>query len=152
MRPSIRTILAFYLCSLLVLVCLAHYHSTPFQKGEKNRMLEIANDHLKVIDRTIIYQNITQDTTWTKDGSPYEVIRNIHIKAGAILTIEQGAVIEFYPHAAMCFSSANPGRIYACGRPNERITFINKNNEENYNKTFIWGVTCFEDRKLLFEY
>jgi len=44
---------------------------------------------------TVVESDITTNTTWTKDGSPYIVIKSITIKKGATLTIEPGTEVVF---------------------------------------------------------
>lgn len=44
---------------------------------------------------TLILNDITEDTTWTKLGSPYVVNEDISIMSGVTLTIEPGVVVEF---------------------------------------------------------
>ena len=38
---------------------------------------------------------ITEDTTWTLDGSPYYVTSNVYVQSGVTLTIESDTVIRF---------------------------------------------------------
>ncbi len=40
-------------------------------------------------------ENITEDTTWTESGSPYDLDATVSVKAGATLTIEPGVTVDF---------------------------------------------------------
>jgi len=44
---------------------------------------------------TEVTKNITEDTTWTEENSPYVLEDFIDVEVGAILTIEEGTVIKF---------------------------------------------------------
>ena len=44
---------------------------------------------------TEVSDDIHEDTTWTSDGSPYYVTRNLNIHGGVTLNIEQGTVVRF---------------------------------------------------------
>lgn len=43
---------------------------------------------------TTVTGTITQDTTWTKTGSPYILATNVHISNGVTLTIEPGVIVN----------------------------------------------------------
>jgi len=44
---------------------------------------------------TVVGGEITEDTTWTLDGSPYYVTCDVYVQPGVTLTIESGAMIRF---------------------------------------------------------
>lgn len=44
---------------------------------------------------TEVLNDITEDTTWTKEGSPYILNQDVSVASGATLTVEPGVVVEF---------------------------------------------------------
>ena len=100
---------------------------------------------------TIVYENITENTTWGKDGSPYIIDSIIHIVNNSYLDIEPGVHVVF-KNESMIISglhytgqetSWNPypftrvtesiRQIRAVGLPDERILF------SSYSKNDISG-------------
>lgn len=68
---------------------------------------------------TIVGQNITTNTVWTKAGSPYQLSQTIFVKPGAILTIEPGVEVI----AAGQFFLIIEGNLVAEGTEAEPILF-----------------------------
>lgn len=56
---------------------------------------EVEEDIPETGSGTVILDDITTDTTWTKEGSPYVVNEDITLSSGATLVIEPGVVVEF---------------------------------------------------------
>ncbi|NLC30788.1 MAG: DUF1565 domain-containing protein, partial [Candidatus Moranbacteria bacterium] len=71
---------------------------------------------------TEIKSDITTETVWTKEGSPY-VIKSDGIKVNALLTIEPGVVVKFdYSYNSRAKLEIN-SELIAIGNENERIIF-----------------------------
>jgi flagellar hook assembly protein FlgD len=47
------------------------------------------------IKRTVVNSDITSNTTWTVQGSPYAILNNINVTSGNTLTINPGATVQF---------------------------------------------------------
>nr|WP_319393630.1 right-handed parallel beta-helix repeat-containing protein [uncultured Desulfobacter sp.] len=87
---------------------------------------------------TTISSDITTDTTWTLDGSPYVITRDIRIagKDGddevTTLTIEPGTVLRFAAGCKMIvgsqYDSWDPGALQAIGTADSKVIFTS--NEE----------------------
>ena len=66
--------------------------------------------------------DITQDTVWTKEKSPYIVRNHVNVRAGAILTIKPGVIIKFdnlFPDNSIYFSVY--GKVVAEGTSADKI-------------------------------
>lgn len=70
---------------------------------------------------TIITGDVTTDTTWTKDGSPYVVEDGFVLNTGVTLTIQPGVIVKFDPYVVT--APVVQGRIIAQGTPDENIIF-----------------------------
>jgi hypothetical protein len=83
--------------------------------------------------------SIDEDTTLTKDNSPYFVANNpaIIVKPGAALTIEPGVVIKFYNNAGMSIQ----GKIIAQGTEADPIVFTSFYDDEYGGDTNNNGTT-----------
>ncbi len=68
---------------------------------------------------TVINQDITVNTTWTKAGSPYNVTQFIRVRPGVTLTVEPGVEVAFNLNTPMRVE----GALVAQGTANEPITF-----------------------------
>jgi parallel beta-helix repeat protein len=68
---------------------------------------------------TYVEGDITQNTTWVKQESPYVVINDLTIDPGIKLTINSGVIVKFGGD----FSLSVEGQIYAVGAPNDQIVF-----------------------------
>jgi len=69
--------------------------------------------------RTDICGEISQDATWTLDGSPYDVTCDTVLQPGATLTIEPDVELRFSAGAGLVIS----GTLLAGGEPGRPITF-----------------------------
>ncbi|MCX6787654.1 MAG: right-handed parallel beta-helix repeat-containing protein, partial [Candidatus Kaiserbacteria bacterium] len=67
---------------------------------------------------TVVDSDISEDTAWTKAGSPYLVQGKIAVNQNAILSIEPGVIVQFDANGMAVF-----GRLLAKGSPDEPITF-----------------------------
>ncbi len=68
---------------------------------------------------TVISQDITVNTTWTKAASPYNVTQFIRVRPGVTLTVEPGVEVAFDQHASLRVE----GVLTAQGTANEPILF-----------------------------
>jgi hypothetical protein len=68
---------------------------------------------------TIIDSHITEDTTWTIAGSPYDVTEHIAVKEGVTLTIKPG--VEIRLHAKRYFGVYEGASVVAKGTPDQPI-------------------------------
>ncbi len=66
---------------------------------------------------TLINEDITSDTTWTKAGSPYTIKEPVHLIKGITLTVEPGTVINIENSGYLQIE----GILIARGNPNDRI-------------------------------
>ena len=74
---------------------------------------------------TVIGQNITTNTVWTKTGSPYQLSQTISVKPGATLTIEPGVEVI----AAGQFFLIIEGGLVAEGTGDAPILFTSTNKQ-----------------------
>ncbi|MEI6400176.1 MAG: right-handed parallel beta-helix repeat-containing protein [bacterium] len=70
--------------------------------------------------KTIISNDITSDTTWTKTGSPYIISTDVYIAPSVTLTIDPGVVVKF---ADSNGSIGVIGTLNAQGTSTKHITF-----------------------------
>ena len=68
---------------------------------------------------------ITEDTVWMFKNSPYEVVANVTIAAGARLTIEPGVEVRFQTGSSLIVN----GSLYAVGTSSNRISFTSNRSE-----------------------
>lgn len=68
--------------------------------------------------KAVVSGTLTENTTWTPGGSPYEV-NNSTVPAGVTLTIAPGTIAQFLDFARLDVH----GRIQANGLANEKIRF-----------------------------
>lgn len=74
---------------------------------------------------------ISEDTTWTKESSPYTLGGTVHIKQGATLIIEPGVTVS-KPRSGDMFWLYD-GAIIAHGTPDEPIVFDGGDNSVFFN-------------------
>lgn len=88
--------------------------------------IKVPTDISEVEDVTYVEQSeISQDTIWTKDKSPYIVQNNLTINSGSTLTVEPGVEVRFEEGALLTVN----GSIVAEGTPEDTITFKSGDNE-----------------------
>ena len=79
----------------------------------------------KVSAQTNVDADIVEDTTWTKEGSPYILNSSIYVSSDAILTIESGVVVKFTENVS--WSSNNflyiSGKIIVNGTESDPVYF-----------------------------
>ena len=80
---------------------------------------------IEVISGTQVGGIISENTTWTKQGSPYVVTDTVQIPTGIKLTIDPGVTISRPSPDVMFLIN---GEIYAHGTPTNRIFFDGGNN------------------------
>ena len=97
---------------------------------------------------TIIFKNITANSTWNEDGSPYYVVNQIYVKNSSVLTIKKGAVVIFSPDARI--EMENSSLLKAWGQPTANTIFfsIAESNQcfvGNYNfmRCEFWNMGTF---------
>jgi len=79
---------------------------------------------------TIIFENITENTTWGKDGSPYYIITEIEVQNKSRFTIDPGVIVIFYPDSGIY---GNGKYIIANGSEDNRIIFYSIPNPNGIN-------------------
>jgi len=79
---------------------------------------------------TTVNGTITQDTTWTKNGSPYNIASNLFIAEGATLTIEPGVTVNLGSY----YLYVN-GTLNARGSVNDKIVFQKNTNSTSWYLT-----------------
>jgi hypothetical protein len=73
------------------------------------------------VQGTDVGADITEDETWTAQGNPWSVMKDIKVTGNSVLTIDPGVVVEF---PAKWTIGCDPGsRIEARGRADNRILF-----------------------------
>jgi len=81
--------------SLIRKLILIIFISAIFHGGFFVSNISAEGEIIEESDFTLISDDITEDTTWTKEGSPYVVVDTILVKEGATLTIDPGVVVKF---------------------------------------------------------
>ena len=79
---------------------------------------------------TLITNNITENTAWTLENSPYVVENYIYISGSSTLTIEPGVVVKFADFAGIYFYDDAGGSISALGTPENKIYFTSLADDE----------------------
>jgi len=85
---------------------------------------------IEVISGTQVGGIISENTTWTKEGSPYIITDTIQIPTGITLTISPGVTISKHVGGDMFLIN---GEIYAHGTSTEKIIFDGGNNGNFFN-------------------
>lgn len=76
---------------------------------------------------TVVNQDITADTTWTKAGSPYHVTNGINVRAGVTLRVEPGVEVRTDADIGIVVN----GMISAIGTLGEPILFTASTKQPN---------------------
>ncbi len=92
------------------------------------------NINLTQADTIISSNNITQDTIWTPEGSPYFIRETIIIQEGITLTIEPGVIVKFRQNSLI----AN-GTLNASGEENNPVIFTSINDDSSGGQTVPWS-------------
>jgi hypothetical protein len=69
---------------------------------------------------------ITEDTLWTKSGSPYVITQSLRVNSGVTLTLEPGAIVKFKGSTTRLRMF---GKLIARGLPTEKIYFTSFEND-----------------------
>jgi hypothetical protein len=108
--------------------------------------------HFSIAPAIEVSGHITEDTIWSPDNNPYEVVDNIFVDPNVTLTILPGTIVKFntttYPlgdyHYGDGYSEAKfmkvSGKLIAEGTEQDSIIFT-KNCEETNRR---WGVIIFD--------
>ncbi|MFP4445286.1 MAG: right-handed parallel beta-helix repeat-containing protein, partial [Desulfosudaceae bacterium] len=95
---------------------------------------------------TYVSGNITGDTTWAKDGSPYIVTGNVTVRNGAQLIISPGVTVKFNKGKRLNVSRYDSsGALSAVGTPEEKIVFTSNAADPAPGD---WGRIEFERRTI----
>jgi pimeloyl-ACP methyl ester carboxylesterase len=86
-----------------------------------------AEEIIKEKNFTPITNDITEDTTWGKEGSPYVLENDIILYEGATLYIESGVVVKFNPYISPSFIIK--GNIIAEGTKDVPIYFTSNSDD-----------------------
>jgi hypothetical protein len=79
---------------------------------------------------TIISSNITTNTIWSKDASPYLINGNIEVEVDTTLTIDPGVVVKFGQDVnGSDYYMWVRGNLVANGLPEDKINFTTANND-----------------------
>ena len=82
---------------------------------------------------TDVFGPIFENTTWTKEGSPYCIIQNVNILKNVTLTIEPDVIVKFYEGTDQAqdkkYSIIIEGQLIAVGSEDERIIFTSYKEE-----------------------
>lgn len=74
---------------------------------------------------TEIFEDITTDTMWNSEGSPYVILDDIDVGVGVTLTINQGVVVKFVDGGALNVS----GFVVGQGVEQDKIYFTSFEND-----------------------
>ncbi|MBP9748235.1 MAG: hypothetical protein KBD17_01250 [Candidatus Pacebacteria bacterium] len=84
---------------------------------------------------THVSENITEDTTWTIENSPFVIDNSVRISQNATLNIEPGVVVKFTPYSEIYFyddedGDDHGGSIIANGTSENKIYFTSIEDDE----------------------
>ncbi|MFB6095125.1 MAG: right-handed parallel beta-helix repeat-containing protein, partial [Halodesulfurarchaeum sp.] len=88
-------------------------------------------------DVTFVEENITQNTTWTREEGPYRIVSNITIGPDATLTIGPGTAVQVAEGVRVRIT----GNLLARGSPARRITISSPQAAPGRGT---WGTLLFE--------
>ena len=95
---------------------------------------------------TYVVNDITSNTIWGKDGSPYVIVKNIVVSSGSVLVILPGVEVKFQSvqASAAVKGSQGPylvvrGGLRAEGTANEPVSFV------PIEPRGLWGGLYFEN-------
>jgi len=95
---------------------------------------------------TDVFGPIFQDSTWTKDNSPYCLTQNVTILENVTLTIDPGVVVKFWDgtdqHLNNDYCISVEGLLIARGTGSKRILFTSSRTQP---KSGDWGYIEFTD-------
>ena len=160
-RIKYKIIIIIISLILLSVIITSFSPDNNFAQSENANITNTCRGH----NGTIIINNITKNTIWTKENSPYLIKNIIYIKNGSTLQIEPGVHVKFsngsmilcglsdggyyeawkpfYPYSKL-YSGGSSGIIIAKGNNLEKIVFstIDIKNVPNFENGFI-GVGIF---------
>lgn len=84
---------------------------------------------------TNISSNVSQNTIWTVEGSPYIITKDITVNTGVLLNIEPGCEVRFAYNTSLTVK----GRLSAVGYANTRIIFTSNDASPSSPR---WGSVC----------
>jgi len=90
---------------------------------------------------SIVGGYISQNTTWTLDGSPYIVVEDVVVEPGVTLTIEAGVIVKFTSGTNLVID----GALVAKGNTTHPITFTSNSTDPAPGD---WGSICFRDSSI----
>ncbi|MFI5253086.1 MAG: hypothetical protein ACHQQQ_11725, partial [Bacteroidota bacterium] len=93
-----------------------------------------------VYSQTTVSTDITTSTTWYKSSSPYNVINNIAVAAGAVLSIQPGVRVQFNSGINMTIN----GVISANGNNTDSIYFTRNSSVGTWGNITINNTTFFD--------
>ena len=84
---------------------------------------------------TIDFDEITEDTAWTKENGPYLVLDNLFVRSGATLLLEAGTIVKFKFNKNIFVQ----GRIETSGTPEDMVVFTSINDDAHGGKSVSWS-------------
>ena len=87
-----------FVLAFLLIIPLVGVLPSSGENGAKRAYSPWRRD-ISIEECTIIFRNITSNSTWDEDGSPYYIVNRIYVKNNSVLSIKKGAVVIFSPDA-----------------------------------------------------